>query len=143
MASPMKDLNSSTSQYRASSPKILVVDDDDAVRRGLRAVLLSEGYEVITAVNGMQATSFFRRKPCDLALIDINMPLLKGWGTIGTLRRHAPSLPIVIITARPDEREIAREAGVELMEKPLDLSLLLSRISALLGKFTDRNSNPI
>ena len=120
---------------QASAPRktILVVDDDDAVRRGLRGVLVMEGYEVITANNGLQAVAVFRRQSCDLALLDMNMPLLNGWGAIGGLKALAPKLPIIVITARPDQRTLAREAGVELMGKPLDLSLLLRRIRDLLA----------
>jgi DNA-binding response OmpR family regulator len=112
--------------------RILVVDDDDAVRDGLDAVLVREGYEVVAASNGIQALAVLRRQPCDLALLDMNMPLLNGWGTIGELRRLNRWLPMIIITARPDQRTLARESGVELMEKPLDLPLLLRRIDALL-----------
>lgn len=115
------------------NPRILVVDDDEAVRTGLRCVLIMEGYEVITAHNGFQALAAFRSQPCDLALIDMNMPLRNGWGAIASLRSLAPALPIVIITARPDQRTVAREAGVELMEKPLDLPLLLRRVGELLS----------
>ena len=96
-------------------------------------VLVTEGYEVVTAINGIQALAALRRQPCDLALLDMNMPLLNGWGTIGELRRLNRWLPIVIITARPDQGTLARETGVELMEKPLDLPLLLRRIEELLN----------
>jgi DNA-binding response OmpR family regulator len=113
--------------------RILVVDDDDAVRLGLDDVLVAKGYEVVTASNGIQALAALRRQPCDLALLDMNMPLLNGWGTIGELRRLNRWLPMIIITARPDQGTLARESGVELMEKPLDLPLLLRRIGALLN----------
>jgi DNA-binding response OmpR family regulator len=63
----------------------------------------------------------------------MNMPLQNGWGAIAGLRLLAGALPIVIITARPDQRTVAREAGVELMEKPLDPPLLLRRIGELLA----------
>ena len=116
----------------ARRKRILVVDDDDAVRIGLNDVLGTEGYEVVPASNGIQALAALRRQPCDLALLDINMPLLNGWGTIGELRRLDRWLPMIIITARPDQRTLARESGVELMEKPLDLPLLLGQIDALL-----------
>ena len=112
--------------------KILVVDDDEAVRAGLRCVLVSEGYDVVVARHGREAVKLFRENPCDLALIDMNMPLLPGWGTIADLRVLNGRLPVIIITARPDQRNIAGAAGVELMEKPLDLPLLLKRIGALL-----------
>jgi DNA-binding response OmpR family regulator len=113
--------------------RILIVDDDDAVRSGLSDLLATEGYEVITAINGIQALAALRRQPCDLALLDMNMPLLNGWGTIGELRRLDRWLPVIVITARPDQRTLASEAGVDLMEKPLDLPLLLHRIGALLN----------
>ena len=114
--------------------RILIVDDDEAVRTGLRCVLVTEKYEVACASNGREATQVFRERACDLALIDMNMPLQNGWGAIGDLRALAPTLPVILITARPDQRTLASEAGVELMEKPLDLPLLLRRIAALTGK---------
>ena len=119
---------------------ILVVDDDAAVRKGLRGVLVSEGYDVIAARHGREAVQLFRVHPCDLALLDMNMPLRNGWGTIADLRALKSRLPAIIITARPDQRNIAREAGLELMEKPLDLPLLLNRISALLNTPQDSSS---
>lgn len=113
---------------------ILVMDDDEAVRNGLRGVLVSEGYKVVAARHGREAVQVFRVHPCDLALLDMNMPLRNGWGTIADLRALKSQLPAIIITARPDQRNVAREAGVELMEKPLDLPLLLQRIGALLSE---------
>ena len=112
---------------------ILVVDDDEAVRKGLRGVLVSEGYNVIAARHGREAVQVFKVHPCDLVLLDMNMPLRNGWGTIADLRALESRLPAIIITARPDQRNAAREAGLELMEKPLDLPLLLNRIGTLLN----------
>lgn len=116
---------------------ILVVDDDEAVRAGLRGVLVSEGYKVVAARHGREAVQVFRVHPCDLALVDMNMPLRNGWGTIADLRTLRSRLPAIIITARPDQRNVAREAGLELMEKPLDLPLLLNRIRVLLNTAQD------
>ena len=118
--------------YIPMKQKILVVDDDEAVRTGLSGVLLSEGYEVSTASNGSEAVERFRGTGIGLILVDINMPVLNGWGTIGQLRTLSPRVPIIMITARPDQKTIARTAGVELMEKPLDISHLVARIGALL-----------
>jgi two-component system, OmpR family, response regulator len=116
---------------------ILVVDDDDAVRRGLRWILVTEGYQVVDARHGREAIQIFQLHPCDLALLDMNMPLLNGWGTIAVLRSLNSRLPAIIITARPDQRNVAREAGVELLEKPVNLPLLLKRVRALLSKPQD------
>ena len=110
---------------------ILVVDDDDAVRRGLHCVLGSEGYSVVVASHGQEAVKLYREQACHLALIDMNMPLLPGWGTIAALRELNGHLPVIIITARPDQRKIAAAAGLEIMKKPLDLRLLFKRIAAL------------
>ncbi len=130
----MNDSASADSEGCEPRKRILVVDDDEAVRTGLRCVLASEGYEVVVARHGREAVKLFRESPCDLALIDMNMPLLPGWGTIADLRVLNGRLPVIIITARPDQRNIAGAAGVELMEKPLDLPLLLKRIGALLAE---------
>ncbi len=112
--------------------RILVVDDDDSVRAGLHDVLVNEGYEVVTAANGTLGVAAIRRQPCDFVLLDMNMPSLNGWGTIGELRSITNRLPMIIITARSDQGTIAKAAGVELMEKPLDLPVLLRRIRELL-----------
>ena len=117
----------------APSARLLVVDDDEAVRTGLRCVLVSEKYQVACARNGLEASQAFREHPCDLALIDMNMPLQNGWGTIASLRFLNPALPVILITARPDQRALAREAGIMLMEKPLNLKVLLQRIRELLS----------
>lgn len=119
-------------QSSAPGKSILVADDDDAIRRGLRRVLVKEGYQVVDARDGRDAIQVFQEHPCDLALLDMNMPLLNGWGTIALLRSLNGRFPAIIITARPDQRNVAREAGVELMEKPVELRDLLQRISALL-----------
>ena len=121
---------------------ILVVDDDEAVRKGLRGVLVSEGYNVIAARHGREAVQVFKVRPCDLVLLDMNMPLRNGWGTIADLRALESRLPAIIITARPDQRNVAREAGLELMEKPLDLPLLLNRIGTLLSPVQAGASTP-
>ena len=123
-----------TAKEIAAQLTILVVDDDDSVRKGLRWVLVMDGYQVVAARHGREAIQIFQEHPCDLALLDMNMPLLNGWGTIAGLRSLNGRLPAIIITARPDQRNIARQAGVELMEKPVDLPLLLKRIGALLSK---------
>lgn len=117
--------------------RILVVDDDDAVREGLRDVLVAEGYAAVTAINGIQALAALRRQPCDLVLLDMNMPLLNGWGTIGELRRLQHQLPVMIITAQPDQAALARECEVDLMEKPLDLPRILRWIRSKLSAADD------
>ena len=64
---------------------ILVVDDDDAVRAGLRSVLLLQKFQVLDAGNGVEAIAAFDAHSCDLVLVDMNMPMQNGWGTIASL----------------------------------------------------------
>jgi DNA-binding response OmpR family regulator len=114
-------------------PRILLADDDEGVLAALNDVLRSEGYEVITAKNGREAIEHFHEGRIDIALLDLNMPIKGGWETFEKLTTIHPLLPIIVITARPEQYSLAVAAGVgALMEKPLDLPLLLQAIKDLL-----------
>jgi DNA-binding response OmpR family regulator len=113
--------------------RILLADDDEGVLAALNDVLRSEGYEVITAKNGREAIEHFHEGRIDIALLDLNMPIKGGWETFEKLTTIHPLLPIIVITARPEQYSLAVAAGVgALMEKPLDLPLLLQAIKDLL-----------
>ena len=114
---------------------ILLADDDEEVLAALDGVFRSEGYEVIVARNGREAIARFYEGHIDIALIDLNMPVKGGWETFERLTTIHPLLPIIVITARPDQYPLAVAAGVgALMEKPLDLVLLLQAIQDLLSE---------
>jgi len=113
--------------------KILLADDDEEVLAALNGVLESEGYEVILAKDGRKALEHFHAGHIDIALLDLNMPVKGGWETFERLTTIHPLLPVIVITARPDQYPLAVAAGVgALMEKPLDLLLLLQAIEDLL-----------
>jgi len=113
--------------------KILLADDDEEVLAALTGVLESEGYEVIVAKNGREAIEHFYQGHVDIALLDLNMPVKGGWEAFERLTTIHPLLPVIVITARPDQYPLAVAAGVgALMEKPLDLPLLLQAIEDLL-----------
>jgi CheY-like chemotaxis protein len=113
--------------------KILLADDDDEVLAALSSVLSSEGYEVIVAKNGREAIEHFREQHIDVALLDLNMPVKGGWEAFERLTTIHPLLQVIVITARPDQYPLAIAVGVAaLMEKPLDLPLLLQTIDELL-----------
>ena len=113
--------------------KILLADDDPEILAALSAALKSEDYEVITANNGREACEYFMRQNVDLALLDLKMPLRDGWAAFERLTTTNPLVPIIIITARPDQYPLAVAAGVAaFMEKPLDLPLLMRAIDELL-----------
>ena len=115
--------------------KVLLVDDDPGVRRMLLRVLEEEDYDVVPAVNGLEALDLATNTAPDLVLLDLNLPVQNGWETFERLNTENPSLPVIIITARPNQLFPALAAGAgALMEKPLDLPKLLRTIHDLMAE---------
>ena len=136
LESPSSDTPSGASpQFKE---KILVVDDEPAIRQMLTRLLTGEGYNVLPATNGNEALEFASHADFDLVLLDLNMPGLDGWDTFEQLTSKKPLLPIIVITARPNQRFTALAAGSgALMEKPLDLQKLFLTIRNLLDEPDD------
>jgi DNA-binding response OmpR family regulator len=127
-------VQSAPGPYRARK-RVLLVDDDPAVRDSLGNVLVSEGYQVVPAENGEQALELANKVPVDLALLDLNMPVKNGWATFEELIGSRPLLPVIIITARANQVFTALSAGAgALMEKPMDIEALLNTMTALLNE---------
>jgi len=124
--------------------RILIVDDDSSVRVMLARVLSGEGYDALTAANGLDALSLAATEPFDLILLDLNMPGINGWETLERLRakKLAPARSIIIITARPNQQAAARAAGVEaVLEKPLDFPRLIQTVSHILAEAVNSNNS--
>ncbi|HEY4414511.1 MAG TPA: response regulator [Verrucomicrobiae bacterium] len=121
------------SDYITQSPKkILLVDDDPAIRQILCRLLTEEGYLVETAANGVEALETIDAS-VDLVLLDLNMPVKDGWETFEALSFKYPWLPIILITARPNQFFPALASGVgALLEKPLDFVKLFDTVRTLL-----------
>ena len=116
--------------------KVLVADDDESVRESLCKLLQDEGYEVSAVANGAETVETFCREQnrIDLLLVDLNMPLMNGWATLDRLLEVNPSLPVLIVTAQPNQYEMAEAAGVSaLVEKPIDVPALLQLVHNLLA----------
>jgi len=133
----------------SANRKILLVDDDPAIRRMLSRLLTEESYRVLTATNGFEGLEAASRAKVDLVLLDLNMPGKDGWDTFEQLSTGNPLLPIILITGRPDQLYLARAAGVgALLEKPLDYGKLLHTIynlltepaEACLARYTGKSS---
>ena len=113
--------------------KILLVDDDPAIRQILFRLLDEEDYFVLTAANGVEALELDQATKFDLVLLDLNMPVKDGWETFKQLSAKHPLLPIILITARPNQFFPALASGVgALLEKPLDFVKLFHTIRNLL-----------
>src|SRR5580704_11435746 len=91
--------------------KILLVDDDPAIRQILVRLLSEENYTVLTAANGVEALATNSSVKFDLVLLDLNMPVKNGWETFEQLSAQNPLLPIILITARPHQFIPALAAG--------------------------------
>ena len=116
-----------------AKPKIMLVDDDPAIRKILLRLLTEEGYSVLPAANGIEALEYAAAAKFDLVLLDLNMPQKNGWETFEQLTSDNPLLPIIVITARPNQLFPALASGAgALLEKPLDFARLLKTIQDLL-----------
>jgi len=142
-AAPNASLPLTAEQPKApnSLPKrVLIADDDSAVRGSLAAVLESEGYVVDEARNGIEAVTRAIEHLPDLVLLDLNMPHWDGWTAFSQLDRVTPLLPIVVITARPNQYEKAVRLGVDaFMEKPLNIPTLVHAIKRLTNEDETRH----
>ena len=120
--------------------RVLVADDDSPVRSSLAAVLEIEGYVVDEARNGVEAVTRAIEHLPDLVLLDLNMPHWDGWTAFSQLDRATPLLPVIVITARPNQYEKAVRLGVDaFMEKPLNIPSLLRAIKRLTSEDETRH----
>jgi DNA-binding response OmpR family regulator len=115
--------------------RILVLDDEASIREALDKVLRAEGYEVVCAGSEEETFEKFAECKIDLLLLDLGLPVKDGWATLEWLNWVNPLLPVVIITARSHQHELAKCAGADaLMEKPLDVPRLLLTIRELMDE---------
>ncbi|HEU0039074.1 MAG TPA: response regulator [Verrucomicrobiae bacterium] len=125
---------------KAIHQRILIVDDDSLVRGSLAAVLESEGFVVDEAHNGIEAVTRAIERLPDLVLLDLNMPHWDGWTAFTKLDRVRPLVPVIVITARPNQYKEAVRLGVDaFMEKPLDIPLLVRAIKRLTSEEENRH----
>ncbi len=119
--------------------RILVVDDDDAVRESLRRALQLEQYDVQLAADGVEALDLIRdgsHEP-DAVILDVSMPRLDGLEVCRRLRRDGNPIPILMLTARDEvsDRVAGLDAGADdYVVKPFALEELLARLRALLRR---------
>lgn len=119
--------------------KILIADDDQAVRESLRRSLIFNGYTVILATDGQEALDLIKAERPDLAIVDVMMPRRDGLEVCRELRSHGDDLPILLLTARDSvsERVAGLDAGADdYLPKPFALEELLARTRSLFRRAT-------
>ena len=120
--------------------RVLIADDDSLVRGSLAAVLESEGFVVDEAHNGIEAVTRAIEHPPHVVLLDLNMPHWDGWTAFSRLDKVTPLLPVIVITARPNQYDKAVRLGVDaFMEKPLNIPILVRAIKRLTSEDEDRH----
>jgi DNA-binding response OmpR family regulator len=125
--------------------RVLIIEDELPMRTGLADVLSSEGYRVLTAVDGEEGLSRAIHEKPDLILLDIMMPRLDGYAVCQELRRLSNPVPILMLTAKGqiEDRITGLDAGADdYLVKPFSTEELLARIRALLRRFQRQGSAP-
>lgn len=116
--------------------RILIVDDEPRYVRLLEANLRTEGYQVLTARDGMEALEVFSNQPIDLILLDVLLPRLDGFAVCQRVRQFS-NVPIIMLTARGAEPERVRGLDVgadDYLVKPFSVMELLARVRAVLRR---------
>ena len=120
--------------------KILVVDDEERMRKLVRDFLANKGYRVLEASNGEEALDIFlQQKDIALILLDVMMPVMDGWETCKSIREYS-KVPIIMLTAKSEEKDELKgfELGVdEYITKPFSPKILVARVEAILRRYAD------
>jgi two-component system response regulator MprA len=117
--------------------RILVVDDDRAVRESLQRALDLHGFDTDVAADGMEALALMGRTPPDAVVLDVSMPGVDGFGVTRRLRQDGCDVPILLLTARDEveSRATGLDAGADdYLAKPFALEELLARLRALVRR---------
>jgi DNA-binding response OmpR family regulator len=115
-------------------PRLLVVDDDPEITSTFETILRSEGYDVVTARDGVEALEAVRGERFDVILLDLLLPRLDGWAVLEQLRTIAPTTRVVILCADVDsegEIEAFRLGAANILLKPPDVDKLLRLVDDL------------
>src|SRR5881409_170821 len=119
--------------------KVLLVDDEDSLRKVMRDLLERDGYSVSEARDGVQALDQIDRVGPDIIVLDLNLPGLDGYGVLSHLRSRpaTASIPVIVLTAKGDEDNEVRvfELGADdFLTKPFRARALSARLEAVLGR---------
>jgi DNA-binding response OmpR family regulator len=116
--------------------KILIVDDEDRMRKLIRAYLIKEGYETSEAENGMEAMNKFKNEGAHLIILDVMMPVMDGWSVCREIRKTS-NVPIIFLTAKSEDEDklLGFELGTDhYLTKPFDMRILLAHVKAMIKR---------
>jgi two-component system alkaline phosphatase synthesis response regulator PhoP len=128
-----------TGTHGAAALKVLLVDDEDSLRKVMKDLLERDGYDVAEARDGVQALDQVDRVGPDIIVLDLNLPGLDGYGVLSHLRSRPATagIPVIVLTAKGDEDNEVRvfELGADdFLTKPFRARALSARLEAVLGR---------
>ncbi len=123
--------------------KILIIEDDQNIREGLIETLAHEGYELISAPNGVEGIRLYKEEKPDFILLDVMMPEMDGFSVCRAIRKTDEAIPIVFLSAK--DAEIDRVVGLELgaddyISKPFGVHEIRARIRAIAKRCLQQKS---
>jgi two-component system, OmpR family, response regulator MprA len=131
------DADRTQTEGAADTARILVVDDEPALRDALDSSLAFEGYHVLTATDGIEALEAVEHERPDLVLLDVMMPRMDGLTAVRRMRSRGDSVPVLMLTARDavGDRVTGLDVGADdYLAKPFELDELFARVRALLRR---------
>src|SRR5712671_3926788 len=120
----------------ATSPRILIVDDDAGQRSLLDSFLRSQGFQTMPVASGERALEILRTEQVSMMISDVRMPGLSGLETLRRARQENTVLPVLLVTAYADIREAVgamRDGALNYLAKPIDLDELLTTVQQATG----------
>ncbi|HXL98858.1 MAG TPA: response regulator transcription factor [Rhizomicrobium sp.] len=131
----------------ATPLRVLIVDDEPAIRRFLRTSLASQSHHISEVGDGAAALEFIRRNPVDLLVLDLGLPGIDGFEVIRSLRESGSAVPIVVLSSRTDESGKVRALDLgadDYVTKPFGVEELLARVrAALRHRLQQQGERPI
>jgi DNA-binding response OmpR family regulator len=119
------------------APTILIVDDEENLRKTLSRILTREEFDVSSASSGEEALQFLQAGAYDLAFIDLLMPGIDGMTLLGEIRSLYPEMPVLILTANAtldSAIEAVRQGARDYLVKPADPPLIIARVNEILAE---------
>ena len=113
--------------------RILLADDEDAIRRLMRSLLARSGFEILEARNGIEAIEIIRSDSFDLAIVDLMMPIANGYRVLEVLRSETPTVPVLIVSAAGEVGLGMLPVDVPVLRKPFDADDLTRMVNDLIG----------
>lgn len=129
--------------------RILVVDDEPAVNDLICDALRLASYDTVSAGHGMEALTVLREQRIDLAIVDVNMPVMSGYDLLERMRSSGIQTPVIVLTARQEREDTRTSFGLgadDFVRKPFGIEELTLRVTAILrrsGQAESRNVRTI